>query len=121
MFYATFPAARDAAACSNAVFEPSIYDLPSPVDCPTFHYEATTQPLYYDSRNEVDICSTSSVSLRSPTQEQSYPPRLNFDYSEGLQQPFFPHHCSQPSYHPLSRPVSFFFLIFFVRFSTIVC
>ena len=104
MFYATFPAARDAAY--NAAMEQSIYDLPRPMDGPTLH--EVTQPLEYSIRNEPDISST-SASFRDPTQELSYPP-LHVTYSEGLhpQQPFISHHQNQqPSYYSPPRPVSF--------------
>ena len=109
MFYATFPAAR-VAAC-NAAFQQSIYDLPSPVDCPTLH--EATRPLEYDIRNEPDISST-SVSFRGPTPGPPYPQL----HSEGLypRQPFFPHHQIQPSYYSPPRPVSFFLTFFWSKF-----
>ena len=44
LFFATFPAARDAAAYSPAL-EQSTYDLPRPVDGPPLH--EATQPLEY--------------------------------------------------------------------------
>ena len=105
MFYATFPAAR-VAAC-NAAFQQSIYDLPSPVDCPTSH--EATRPLEYGIRNEPDISST-SVSFRGPTP-------VHFSYSEGLYplQPFFPHQI-QSSYYSPPRPVSFFLTFFWCNF-----
>ena len=112
MFYATFPAAR-VAAC-NAAFQQSIYDLPSPVDCPTSH--EATRPLEYGIRNEPDISST-SVSFRGPTPGPSYP-QLHFSYSEGLypRHPYFPHHQIQPSYYSPPRPVSFFLTFFWSKF-----
>jgi hypothetical protein len=111
VFYAKFPAARDAEY--NATMEQSTYDPPSPTDFPTSH-EATTHPsLQYDIRNELDMSST-SVSFSGTTQELSYPHTLHFDYSKGLhsQPPFLPHHQSQPSYSSPPRPVSFFFRLF---------
>jgi len=117
LFYATFPEARDAVC--NAAFEQSIYDLPSPVDCPTLH-EATWL-LEYDIRNEPGISST-SVSFGGLTQGLSYP-QLHFDYSEGLypRQPFLPHHQIQPSYCSPPHPVSFFLTFFLEQISTIFC
>ena len=119
LFYATFPAARDAAY--NAPMEHSIYDFPRPVDCPTLH--EATQPLEYDIRSELDISSTSVASFRGPTQELSYPP-LHVAYSEGHhpQQSFISHRQNQPSYYSSPpRPVSFFFfaLPFFFSFELI--
>ena len=105
LFYATFPAARDAA--SNAAFERStLYDFPSPVDGPTFHEAIHT--VEYDNRNEPDIGSTSS-SFRGPTQELSYP-QLHFAYPERFhpQQHFISHRHSQPSYYSAPPPVSSF-------------
>jgi hypothetical protein len=119
LFYATFPAAREAAC--NAALERSIYDLPGPVGYPTSH--EATQPLEYDIRNDPHMSST-SVSFRGPTRELSYPlAQLHFDYFEGLysQRPFLPHHRRvQPSNYSPPRPVSFF-LPFLQQFSTIVC
>ena len=111
MFYATFPAAR--VAVCNAAFQQSIYDLPSPVDCPTLH--EATRPLEYDICNEPDISST-SVSFRGPTPGPTYP-QLHFTYSEGLypRQSFFPHQI-QSSYYSPPRPVSFFLTFFWCNF-----
>ena len=112
LFYATFPAARDAAC--NELFEQRAYDLPSPVDYPTLH--ATTQPFEYDIRNELEIGS-SSVPFRGPNQELSYP-ESQFTHSEGLhpQQPFLSHHQIQPSYYSPPYPVSFFLSFFLNNF-----
>ena len=108
LFYATFPAARDAAR--NALLEPRVYELPSPVDYSTLH--AATQPFEYDIHNELDIGS-SSMSFRGPNQEQSYP-QWHPAHHQGPhpQQPFLSHHQIQP-YHSPPLLVSFFLSNFF--------
>lgn len=100
MFYATFPAARD--AVYNAALEQSLYDPPT--DCPTSYESA--QPLGYNIRNELE-------SFGGPIRELSTHTQLNFDYSNGPhpQQPFLSHQ-GQSSYYSPSHPVSFFLTFF---------
>ena len=106
LFYATFPAARDAAY--NAGLEQNAYDLPGSVDFPIFH--DTIQPLESDIRNELLISGT-SVSFRGSTQELSHPQLHVATYSHS-QQPYISYHQIQPSYESPTQPVSVF-LIFF--------
>ena len=97
LFYATFPAARDAAY--DAASEQSISDHHRPVDCPSL------SELRHDLR-DLDISGTSiSESFRGPTQELSYP-QIHAPYSESLH---ISHNQSQPSY---PHPVSLFFTFF---------
>lgn len=111
MFYATFPAAREAAY--NAVLEQHPYEPPRSTDSALLE---DAQPLEYDIRNEQELdISCTSVPLSGPTQEPSYP-LSHFDYSTGLhsQEPSPPLYRSQPSYYsPPPLPVSFFFLTYF--------
>jgi hypothetical protein len=112
LFYAMFPAARDAAY--NAAPERSVYDHPRPVDCPSVH--EAPQFLRYDIPNDQDTSSTSmSESFRGPSQELSYP-RLHAAYSESLH-PSHRHHQTQLSYYSPPRPASFFYIFLFEQFS----
>ena len=116
LFYATFPAARDAAR--NAAFERSTYDFPSPVDCPALHQ--AIHPLEQDNFNERDTGSKSAL-YSGPTQELSYP-QLHFPYPERFhpQQPFISHRHSQPSYYSPPPPVSFFLNFLFESYSCLL-
>lgn len=100
LFYATFPAARDAAY--NAASKQSICDFFRPADCPSLREAA--QLLQYDIR-DLDIGGASmSESFQGPTQEPSYP--QIHPYS---------HHQSQSYYSP-TFPVSFLFFTIFYHF-----
>ena len=115
LFYATFPAAKDAAY--NAASEQNIYDIPGPMDYQSIH--ETTQSLQYDIRslNGPDIGST-SMSFRGHTSsQQSLYQHLYADYALHPQPILgFSHHHwqSQPSYYPPSQPVSFWLFFFLV-------
>jgi hypothetical protein len=111
VFYATFPAARDAA---YNVDLGQNYDCSRYANCSTLH--ENRQPLEYDIRSEqeMDISCSSvpfSLSHNDPTQELLCPP-LNYDFSkEYTHQSPLSLHQHQPSYYSSPPPpaVSFFF------------
>lgn len=102
VFYATFPAARDAAY--NVDLGQS-YDCPRYTNCSTLHEDP--QPLEYDIRSEqeMDISSLSVLTPSGPTQELSCPP-LHYDYSKVHAQQAPPSlYQHQPSYYFSPPPI----------------
>lgn len=102
LFYATFPAAREA-ACSAAL-EQNLYDPTSPIDGSTSYDSVQSS----DYEQVPDIDSTSSAFSGTTQQLSSYPPALHFDYSRTLhsQQPPTSHHQDHHLYH-YPPPVNF--------------
>lgn len=88
MFYATFPAARDA-----AILEENVYDPTSSTDCSISH--DGVQSLDLESHHHAVPDISTSLLFSDVT-------RLHFDYSQKIhfQQAFSSRHQDQPSYCP---------------------